>query len=248
MKKYIGFFVLLGVLTTGFSEVQAMTLPSGYYYEQAPVINGISGPQSLRVGQIGTWKILAYDPQGGDLSYLVNWGEDAPIYSKENSFNSAMPAFKQESSFTHYYAHAGDYTVTFTVTNNNGQSVSTSLSVNVKGLDIGSSKIIISKILGPKLLRIGQTGTWQVKVKNPKEGNLSYSVDWGDVIAIGYDQASNTAFRETNKQTATFSHNYARPGNYTIRFTVTNDNGQSVSKSYKVRIKELNTWNSVWYR
>src|SRR3989344_6054154 len=45
----------------------------------APVISGVSGPQSLKVNETGTWSVSAHDSSGGSLSYYVAWGDE---YSK----------------------------------------------------------------------------------------------------------------------------------------------------------------------
>src|SRR3989338_6473919 len=95
----------------------------------APVISGVSGPQSLAVNQNGTWTVTASDKNGGNLSYLVNWGDEtnkligyAPLSTATN---------KQKANFTHSYASAGNYTPTFYVTNSQGKVAYTSLSVKV---------------------------------------------------------------------------------------------------------------------
>lgn len=96
-----------------------------------PVISGVLGPTTLKMGETGTWEAKASDPENGPLSYSVIWG-DEPVYS---SVTGAPMMQKQEisqtASFTHSYAVAGTYNPTFTVTDNFGQSAKTSLSVNV---------------------------------------------------------------------------------------------------------------------
>lgn len=370
-KNFIRFFVLLTLLLSGFSTVQATALPPmPYYYPSVPVISGVSGPQTLKVGQTGTWSVSAYDQAQNNLSYFVDWGERQTM--RELNSTAIPTTREQESTFSHVYNQAGNYTVTFNVTNDYGQSATTSLSVKVMGDIVMSSlkvlspnggetwvknttktiswdqiripsscpdgancvdyvapsfydislinyhspclnnrcplsvtapiviakgvygnsykwnvgkilnenekvrdgsyqivvcetgsgvcdssdnyfKIIsknianpvITKIDGPQSLKVGQMGTWTVKVKNAKEGNLSYSVDWGDVISPTYYRGNATSSVQVIKQTATFSHNYIRPGNYTIRFTVTNSDGQSVSKSLKVKVRQIDIWTSV---
>jgi len=378
MKKYIGLFVFLGFLTLEITKVQAMIpyYPNNYINNN-PVISGISGPQVLNINETGIWQVNAYDPMGSNLSYSVDWGDIALERACLDGGNCLMGTsvssnYQQSATFNHSYSQAGVYTVTFIVTNNDGQNTKTSLSVKVRGnvinpilllkvlspnggevwfknttktinwesngrtfcnldgpcsdslvydinlvnhypicagincpllftppvkiasgvygnsyrwdvgkimgqkervrdgiykimicetnsgvcdfgdnyFEINSSNLstpTITGISGPKTLKVGQTGTWQVKVKNSNEGNLSYSVDWGDTMDNVYDQINSSTIERMNKQTATFSHNYTRPGNYKIRFTVTNSNGQNVSNVYKVRIKEVNFWNTTWH-
>ncbi len=94
-----------------------------------PVISEISGPQSLNVNQTGTWKITATDSSGGNLSYSVNWGDDDYRLSRPSSFSPQQ--IGQTATFTHSYTIAGVYNPVFTVSNSNGASAQTSLSVNV---------------------------------------------------------------------------------------------------------------------
>ncbi len=106
------------------------------------VISGVSGPQTLDVNQTGTWKVSAYDKNGGNLSYAVRWG-DEPVYTNTNSGISVQSLSQQSATFTHSYAKAGYYSPTFIVTSpntircfttpcpGNGGSATTSLSVKV---------------------------------------------------------------------------------------------------------------------
>ena len=106
------------------------------------VISGVSGPQTLDVNQTGTWKVSAYDKNGGNLSYAVRWG-DEPVYTATNSGISVQSLSQQSATFTHSYAKAGYYSPTFIVTSpntircfttpcpGNGGSATTSLSVKV---------------------------------------------------------------------------------------------------------------------
>jgi peptidoglycan hydrolase-like protein with peptidoglycan-binding domain len=94
-----------------------------------PVISGISGPQNLDVNQTGTWKVTATDSSGGDLSYSVNWGDNN--YREVNSIGLSINQSEQTATFTHIYLVSGVYNPVFTVTNQNGVSAQTSLTVNV---------------------------------------------------------------------------------------------------------------------
>ena len=102
-----------------------------YYYNQTPVISGVNGPQTLNVNQIGTWTVMASSLNSGNLTYSVNWG-DQPVYAYGTN-NSSVLVSQQNAVFTHTYTQVGNYRPTFTVTNSNGQSASTSLSVVVGG-------------------------------------------------------------------------------------------------------------------
>lgn len=92
-----------------------------------PTISGVSGPQTLNVGQQGTWTVTASDPSGGNLSYSVVWGDEGSAVMSTGDKNN----LQQTATFTHVYSQSGVYTPTFTVTNTTGQSAQASLDVNV---------------------------------------------------------------------------------------------------------------------
>ncbi|OGZ43935.1 MAG: hypothetical protein A3J55_00690 [Candidatus Ryanbacteria bacterium RIFCSPHIGHO2_02_FULL_45_17b] len=111
-----------------------------------PIISGVSGPQSLDINQQGTWVVKAYDKNGGNLSYWVTWGDEMPPFGTGGA--NGMPGYaqgQQTSTFTHSYAQAGIYRITFYVTSENTircittpcptnvETAQTSLTVNVGG-------------------------------------------------------------------------------------------------------------------
>lgn len=89
-----------------------------------PVITGLKAPSNLKLGETGTWAVTAYDPEGGALTYTVDWGEPRTAVAKSSSLG-------QEASFTHVYNSAGTYRVSITVVDNMGQAAVTSATVNV---------------------------------------------------------------------------------------------------------------------
>ena len=118
-----------------------MTIVSDPTTNKPPVITGVSGPTSLKVNETGTWTITANDPEGGALTYTIDWGDSTsfptPI-SPPAILNSG-----QKATFTHSYAQAGTYTVSFTVTDDKGASAKSTVSVNVINID-ASNVIVIS--------------------------------------------------------------------------------------------------------
>ena len=95
----------------------------------------------------------------------------------------------------------------------------------------------IEGITAPTVLKVGETGTWTVKASDPKNGSLSYSVDWGDknILSKSLSLLSEQAF----VQTGTFTHTYANKGEYKIIFTVSNDSGLKTVSSTTVHVREV---------
>lgn len=98
-----------------------------------PVISEVSGPTSLTVGETGTWTIQASDPENGMLTYSVVWGDES-VRAGEVSPAPSTDAIKQTTTFTHSYATPGAYRVQFMVTDDQGLSAKTTISIRVEGL------------------------------------------------------------------------------------------------------------------
>lgn len=98
---------------------------------QPPVISGVSGPTTLRVGETGTWTVRASDPENGTLNYSVFWGDELTNYPNSNTLPAITTPVQQSATFTHIYSTAIPHYPRFIVTDNSGQSVQTSLSVVV---------------------------------------------------------------------------------------------------------------------
>ncbi|KND48349.1 MAG: Flagellar hook-length control protein FliK [Parcubacteria bacterium C7867-002] len=95
-----------------------------------PVIKGVTAPTVLKVNDVGTWTVMASDPENGSLSYSIDWGEATCPAGYVCSASSGA-SFSQTSSFTHSYATAGTYTVKVTVTDAAGLKAQTSSTVRV---------------------------------------------------------------------------------------------------------------------
>ena len=97
----------------------------------APVISGISGPQSLTVNEIGTWKITASDPENEQLSYEIAWGDEWMKSDRAAPLSSPDISIIQEVGLTHSYANPGSYTVRVTVSDTAGNRAQATISVSV---------------------------------------------------------------------------------------------------------------------
>ncbi len=131
-----------------------VTYGGGGSQSQPPVISGVSGPQKLSVGETGTWTVQASDLSNGTLSYSVDWGDNVAKGCSSGSpcpLKSESSNIQQSATFTHSYTSTGTYAPTFTVTNSNGQSAKTSISVNVWNATNQSSLTITYPSAGANL-------------------------------------------------------------------------------------------------
>ncbi len=102
-----------------------------------------NAPTSLAVGQTGTWSILATGAQSNsNMSYSVTWG-DENIYAGTQAQAVSLPQSSQITTFTHAYANAGIYTVTF-VARDSSRGMTATKSAQVTVGSVASSLQITS--------------------------------------------------------------------------------------------------------
>ena len=97
-----------------------------------PTVSSFSGPTTLKVNTSGTWTIQASDPENGQLSYQIWWGDENVYASPLASSAPSSREFVQSTTFTHSYASAGTYTVTIVVRDAAGNEAKTSSTVKVE--------------------------------------------------------------------------------------------------------------------
>jgi PKD repeat protein len=95
-----------------------------------------------------------------------------------------------------------------------------------------STKPVISGITAPTVLAVGQEGTWTINASDPKNGSLTYAVDWDDSASMAQRMNASPV------QTSTFTHTYTSKGTYKVTFTVTNADGAKVSSSSTVHVTD----------
>lgn len=122
-----------------------------------PVIQSVEGPTSLAVGQQGSWTVRGSNSAGGNLSYSVLWGDETS-QGNAAAFNDT---YLQSTTFTHAYQRPGTYTARFTVRNNIGREVTSTITVVVAGNTTQNAPTLLS--LSPTTGRFGNpillTGT-----------------------------------------------------------------------------------------
>ncbi len=121
---------------------------------------------------------------------------------------------------------------TYNVRVQDGQRTSNTVQFEVtEGTTTPQEPLTISGIDGPSMLAAGEEGTWKVDVESNGEGNLQYSVKWGDE---GWSPFRLFGADEMVQSSAIFTHTYANEGTYYPEFMVTDEDGNEVSATTTV--------------
>ena len=133
-----------------------------YNNNLTPVINGVTAPTVIQIGETGTWTVNASDPQNGSLSYAVNWG-DASILPM---LRIAQPVFVQGSTFTHSYANKGTYKISFEVSNTAGLKTTSTVTVHVSDSNPSITAPVISNLIASSIKVNKSTISWTTDTKS----------------------------------------------------------------------------------
>jgi hypothetical protein len=142
--------------------------------------------------------VRASDPENGNLSYSVVWG-DEPQVAYSGSALSAATAFTQSASFTHSYSQTGTYVTVFTVKDNSGQTAQTSATVRVG--NITAPPTLTSALLSSTDDMAGIQGVFTPGPGAGRGGSTGDSADWNfsAVLNLPTDRAiSYVTLRQTN--------------------------------------------------
>ena len=151
------------------SESIAITAVSSVNGNLPPVVEGLSAPTLLSVGERGTWSVKASDPENGRLSYRVDWGERRVALPTGTA--AIDEAISQTSTFSHSYSQPGTYTQTFTITDDKGARAVTSSTVKV-GHDDGEYRLIVTEPPFGATWTIGESAGVKWQVLSPRQGLL----------------------------------------------------------------------------
>ena len=175
----------------------------------APVINSINGETEINQGEFVSYNAIASDAGNDTLTYEWDFGDDSPT---QNGIN-----------VNHVFADNGDYTITLTVTDDDGGVTTQTLDVVVSNLPP-----TIEEIIGETSMNEGEEVSYEAFVVDEGDGILTYTWDFGDSSGL-----------ITIDDVATVNHTYQDNGNYTITLTITDDDGGETSQTLDVVVNNV---------
>ncbi len=190
---------------------------------------------SVTVGEDGELRIDSIDPASGEVGSEVTiegdgFADNATVRIGGTAASDVTVVDDSTITFTVPELDARTYNV---VVRQDGER-SNSMRYTVTEDSQVDGWISISGIDAPSRLSVGESGEWTVHADTNLEGNLSYSVSWGDEGRMARMMAADSA----TQSSASFSHTYRDEGTYKPVFTVTNDEGQSETVSATVVVTD----------
>jgi peptidoglycan hydrolase-like protein with peptidoglycan-binding domain len=102
----------------------------------------------------------------------------------------------------------------------------------------GNRPPVISSFSGPVLIAAHEIGTWSITATDPENDRLTYSIVWGDEWHVSDAAQRSLAPGVSIQQNTTFTHSYARPGNYTVALTVSDAQGATARTTASVQVNQ----------
>lgn len=141
----------------------------------APSVPELSGPTSARPGERIVFTVTATDPEGGEVSYKIAWGDTSSIEW------SPFYASGQDVRREHGYADSGTYAIRVMARDaqmkESGWSDSFMLAVRLLPPSAPG------KPEGPARCTTGVSYEYRFRAAHPQNDSLWYQVDWGGSVA-----------------------------------------------------------------
>ena len=205
-----------------------------------PSVSRVSplSPVSLDTGDRQTFRARASDPDDNLKRYewFVNGrSEDSGVW------RLFLPTGSVTKDFSHRFSTAGNYTVKATFTDTEGESDFTEWTVTVIDPNRAPSVSRVSPS-SPVSLDTDDRQTFRARASDPDDNLKRY--EWF-VNGRSEDSGVWRLFLPTGSVTKDFSHRFPTAGNYTVKATFTDTEGESDSTEWTVTVKDPNRAPSV---
>ncbi len=186
------------------------------------------------------------------FTYTINWGDGTPIDSGPPTIDVVGgPGTPTQGSFdgSHIYADNGVYTVTVTVSDDDGGSDTATFTVTVHNVAPVLTVADNQTTNEGSLLSITNVGQFTdpgfdnpLNVGGETQEQFTYTIDWGDGTPIDSGPPTIDVVGGPGVPTqGSFdgSHIYADNGVYTVTVTVSDDDGGSATATFTVMVHNV---------
>src|SRR3954469_9687206 len=224
------------------NTAQSAAVGSGAILNIPPVLvvatdQNVNEGQSLNLSAQGGAPPLGLyiDPDLGDShTATVDWGDGSPVQNATVISGLGAGAI----GGTHTYADDGTYTVTVNVTDGSGGSDTKSFNVmvaNVPPVLVTATDQTVNEGQPLDLSAQGGSPPIGLFVDPGVLDTHTATIDWGD----GSPVQNATVFEVNGSGALGGTHTYADDGVYTVKVTVTDDDGGSDSDTFKVTVNNV---------
>jgi len=213
----------------------------------------------LNLPNLGTFTDPGFDNpdnEGGEteeqFTYTIDWGDGSDLeFGPVTDVTSGGPGEPTTGSFggSHTYADNGVYTVTVTLSDDDGATVQKTFTVTVRNVDPVLTVVPNQIVNEGTELVIPDIGTFtdpgfdnDKNVGGETEEKFTYTIDWGDGSDLEFGEATIDVHGQPGVLTqGSFdgSHTYADNGVYTVTVTISDDDGGSDVKTFTVTVRNV---------
>ncbi len=184
------------------------------------------------------------------FTYTINWGDGTPIDSGPPTIDVlGGPGTPTQGSFdgSHIYADNGVYTVTVTVSDDDGGTAVATISVLVHNVD--PTLVVPGDRMADEGVAFSITNIGQftdpgfdnpLNVGGETVERFTYAINWGDGSGLDAGPVTNFTTGHAGVPSAgSFNggHTYAAAGTYTVTVTVSDDDGGAATGTFTVTVK-----------
>ena len=175
----------------------------------APAISNLTGDTNVLEGASASFRADATDGGNDTLTYSWDFGDGKDAMGTD---------------VTHIFSDNGEYTVTLTVTDDDGAATASTIDITVN--NVAPS---IDSLNGDTNVNEGEVANFNAVVSDPGSDELTYNWDFGD----GSESLSVTS------EQLPVTHTYTDNGEYTVTLTVTDDDGDSTTSTIDVTVNNV---------
>ena len=192
---------------------------------QASTSDTITVNETTSSGNLKPLATVSADPLTGDAPLTVQFDaaastdSDGQIVSYTWSFGDGATA--KGATVTHTYLQAGIYTASVTVVDDEGASAAASVIITVKAVDLGTTAPIPVATADATAVTVGQGVSFDASQSEDPDGGSITAYTWN----FGDGDTASGSFVQ---------HSFDLEGTYTVRLTVTDDEGVSEQTSLQI--------------
>ena len=224
----------VSLIATLFVAVQLVAAQSN---ANEPTVRSFNGPTELKVGEEGVWRVTTTTQEESPLTYRIRWGDEkimTQISDAAFSLFRKSDDFVQKTTFTHFYKKSGDYKITITVRDQNGNTSKTTSTVRVNEAEFKEAKFSVEPDSGKSPLEV----VFKVDLGTRPQARIDFG-DNSDQALVECDQ-TRTNERAVCDSPIEVVHTYQEAGSYKATLFKIFEQDKHVKDTIKIRVKTGN--------